>query len=234
MPTGGGGWKLDQVRRECPVCAGKDPDCAECEGSGYASFLQAYLPRRPAAGAEVDPSKLDGSDAVKAVESLIKLRAEATRRAVATIKPLHRAALAWADKHLTAESAKTLRESLTSEDAPPEIKIVHKEPDRRRAIVHLAVPRVRRGAAEEAEIFEAVRVRLRKTGETWKIQEEALYCPGCKSHRACESCESTGIMRGHGHMSPCSGCRADGECGLCSGAGFVGGYSILRIAPDGQ
>lgn len=233
MPqAGASGWRLDRLRRECAGCGGKDEDCPECEGTGYAPFLHAALPRKPAAGAlePVDAAKLDWSEAEAAARSLIALRGEARRRARPILQGLHEAALEWAKRHMTAAAARTLAEELSRVD-DGDAKIVYREPDRRRAIMMLGVPRVERRATEELERFDAVRVRLRKVGELWKVQEEALYCRDCTSHRACESCDSTGIMRGHGHLSPCSGCRADGDCTTCRGAGYVAGYSLLRILP---
>jgi hypothetical protein len=229
MPQSGGGWKVDRLRRECRGCDGKDEDCPECEGTGYAPFLHAVLPRRAAAGAAADPSKLDWSEPEAAARSLIALRGEARRRARPVLEELHEAALDWARDRMTAGAAKALAEELSRTGEEGEVKVVHREPDRRRAIMTLGVPRVERRATEEIGRVDAVRVRLRKVGDDWRIQEEALYCPDCASHRACDSCDSTGIMRGHGHLSPCSGCRADGDCARCGGAGYLAGYSVLRV-----
>lgn len=229
MPQAGGGWKLDRLCRECPGCRGTSEDCPECEGTGYAPFLHATLPRRQPAGAAaaINASELNWSTAEAAARSLIALRGEARRRAGPILGRMQEAALEWARRHMTAESAQALAEEL-SRVHEGEATIVHTELERRRAILTLGVPRVERRATEEVEQVDAVRVRLRKVGEVWKFQEEAMYCPDCASHRACESCDSTGIMRGHGHLSPCSGCRADGDCATCRGAGYVAGYSLLR------
>jgi hypothetical protein len=158
-----------------------------------------------AAAAEVPEEDVDRSEAKKAVQSYLKLRGEVNRRL----------------KDPLAELAKLLpRPSL------PETRILSQDLDRKFALVYLV--HALRMSGDEPELW-AVRIKLRKQADGWRIDEEGIYCPACPEHAKCKSCFGRGIMAvGDSDKAVCIGCRPDGDCKVCQGTGYRTRFSLLK------
>lgn len=155
--------------------------------------------------AEVSEKDVDRSDAKKAVQSYLKLRGEVHRRL----------------KDPMVELSKLL-----PPPSLPETRILSQDVDRRFALVYLA--HALRPLNDEPELW-AVRVKLRKMADGWRIEEEGVYCPACPEHAKCKSCFGRGIMAvGDSDKAVCIGCRPDGDCKICRGSGYRTGFSLLK------
>jgi hypothetical protein len=153
--------------------------------------------------AEAGEKGVDRTEPRRAAESLLRLRGEAARR----LQPAR------------AELSEVL-----AQGPPSNPTILSLDADRRFALVYLCFPVRSPGEPE----FRAVRLRLKKTADGWRVDEEGIYCPDCPDHKACKSCYGKGIMIiGENDKALCIGCRPDGACKRCGGSGYRSGFSLL-------
>lgn len=171
-------------------------------------------PSIPVAGPDPEAGKpTDASSPRKVVESLL-----AVRRALAIQIASIGAEIARRFVSPEAYAGEGDREELESGWGKRQgsAKVLDEDPDRRFALVYVSIP------TREGE--RAVRVRLVRPRDEWRIAAEEAFCADCPEQSACKLCQGTGIMKVGDEEDPhrvrCTSCRPAPDCPTCGGAGY--------------